>query len=71
MTTISIDDKEYNVDDMNEGQNVLIKEIRYTKDELARLNYTAALFDSRVAFLVEQLKNSLEADDATSEVQEE
>jgi hypothetical protein len=56
MSTITIDDKEYQVDDFTEKQKKAYNELLLAKSEMERMEYTYLLLQSRAASLVSVLK---------------
>ena len=56
MSTITIDDKEYQVADFTETQKKAYHELLLAKSEMERLEYTYLLLQSRATSLVSVLK---------------
>ena len=63
MTTITINDKEYDYDTFTEDQVALITEISTCDSEVKRANYAAALYGARSSLLVAELLKLLEDTD--------
>ena len=67
MATITIDDKEYDVDSLSDESKAQLGSLRYVDSELARLQaQAAALQTARIAY-GRALKQTLEDGEATEE----
>mgnify|MGYP006128715977 FL=1 len=67
MATITIDDKEYDVDSLSDESKAQLSSLRYVDSELARLQaQAAALQTARIAY-GRALKQTLEDGEATEE----
>ena len=63
MTTITIDDREYDTDNFTQEQLGLLNEANMCNAELGRYKYSAELFDTHLKNIVGKLTESLDGDD--------
>ena len=63
MTTITINDKEYDYDTFTEDQVALVTEISTCDSEVKRANYAAAVYGARSDLLLKALLSSLDDTD--------
>ena len=59
MTTITIDEKEYETEDFTDEQKAILGEIEFSQAETRRLDYLTKIMDSRFNSLVSSLTESL------------
>lgn len=59
MTTITIDEKEYETEDFTDEQKAILGEIEFSQAETRRLDYLTKIMDSRFKSLVSSLTESL------------
>jgi hypothetical protein len=62
MTTITLNDKEYNVEDFTEEQKKIFGEIVFADNLIKQLNYQAANLAQRKDNIVNDLEGSLNAE---------
>ena len=60
MASITIDDKEYNVDNLEDEDKATYASIIFAQNEIARLNNQIALFKTAEIKYAQNLKESLE-----------
>lgn len=63
MSTVQIDNKEYEIESLNEEQRNLLGEIQLVNQELQRSQYAVAVYQDRSQVLVSNLKLSLQKDE--------
>lgn len=59
MTTITINEKEYETEDFTDEQKAILGEIEFSQAETRRLDYLTKIMDSRFKSLVSSLTESL------------
>jgi hypothetical protein len=70
MTTITIDDKDYDYDTFTEDQVALVTEITTCGAEVKRANYASAIYGARSGLLLKELLMSLDNTDKDNSDQE-
>ena len=60
MTTITIDDKEFNTDDLSDDGKALLNSIQFARTELIRLNAQASIYKRAEISYAKSLKEILE-----------
>ena len=61
MAKLTVDEKEYETDDFNDEQRSVYNELVYVSNVLQQQEYVMRVTDSRKKYLVDVLKNSLNA----------
>lgn len=61
MAKLTVDEKEYETDDFNDEQRSVYNELVYVSNVLQQQEYVMRATDSRKKYLVDVLKNSLNA----------
>ena len=61
MAKLTVDEKEYETDDFNDEQRSVYNELMYISNVLQQQEYVMRVTDSRKKYLVDVLKNSLNA----------
>lgn len=61
MAKLTVDEKEYETDDFNDEQRSVYNELVYVSSVLQQQDYVMQVTDSRKKYLVDVLKNSLNA----------
>ena len=60
MSTIKIDDKEYNIDELSEKTKATINSLQFVKSELQRLEANIAVYKTAEAGYLQAIKKELE-----------
>jgi len=69
MSTLTIDDKEYNIDDLDDGQKEIVNILNVGTNSVAMLDHMLQCVKAIQQMKTTELKSSLEAtDDAQSEL---
>jgi len=67
MTTITINEKEYETDNFTDEQKRILSEIEFSQSEVRRLDYLTKVMDDRFKSLVSSLTESLNKEEGDKE----